>query len=128
MLIPYNRVKRSRFSFRLYRDHDALPCVDSRCDPPKAPLHLPLADQVTASDSLLVTIDHHRSRPSTHSKHAMIVHFRFSVEAGAKPDWKFMHCLPRKQEEVNDEVFYGKRSVVFPEAENRKWTIMACFE
>jgi ornithine carbamoyltransferase len=48
--------------------------------------------------------------------------------AGAKEDWKFMHCLPRKQEEVDDEVFYGDRSLVFPEAENRKWTIMACFE
>jgi ornithine carbamoyltransferase len=48
--------------------------------------------------------------------------------AGAKPDWIFMHCLPRKQEEVNDEVFYGERSLVFPEAENRKWTIMAVFE
>ncbi len=48
--------------------------------------------------------------------------------AGAKPDWKFMHCLPRKAEEVDDDVFYGKRSLVFPEAENRKWTIMACFE
>jgi ornithine carbamoyltransferase len=35
-----------------------------------------------------------------------------------------MHCLPRKPEEVDDEVFYGKRSLVFPEAENRKWTIM----
>jgi ornithine carbamoyltransferase len=23
---------------------------------------------------------------------------------GAKPDWKFMHCLPRKQQEVDDEV------------------------
>lgn len=49
-------------------------------------------------------------------------------QAGAKPDWIFMHCLPRKQEEVNDEVFYGPRSVVFPEAENRKWTIMAVFK
>lgn len=46
--------------------------------------------------------------------------------AGAKPDWKFMHCLPRHKEEVDDEVFYSDRSVVFPEAENRKWTIMAC--
>jgi ornithine carbamoyltransferase len=47
---------------------------------------------------------------------------------GAKPDWKFMHCLPRKAEEVDDEVFYSDRSVVFPEAENRKWTIMSVFE
>lgn len=23
---------------------------------------------------------------------------------GAKPDWVFMHCLPRKPEEVDDEV------------------------
>jgi len=50
------------------------------------------------------------------------------IDPHAKPDWKFLHCLPRKQEEVDDEVFYGPRSLVFPEAENRKWTIMACFE
>lgn len=49
-------------------------------------------------------------------------------QGGAKPDWKFLHCLPRKAEEVSDDVFYGPRSLVFPEAENRKWTIMACFE
>lgn len=36
---------------------------------------------------------------------------------GAKPDWKFMHCLPRKAEEVDDEVghtrgrFFFARSV-----------------
>lgn len=49
-------------------------------------------------------------------------------KGGASKDWKFMHCLPRKQEEVDDEVFYSDRSLVFPEAENRKWTIMAIFE
>ncbi|XP_012882190.1 PREDICTED: ornithine carbamoyltransferase, mitochondrial [Dipodomys ordii] len=43
----------------------------------------------------------------------------------AAPDWTFLHCLPRKPEEVDDEVFYSPRSLVFPEAENRKWTIMA---
>ncbi|NXD32600.1 OTC protein, partial [Spelaeornis formosus] len=48
-------------------------------------------------------------------------------EAGAKDSWVFLHCLPRKQEEVNDEVFYGDRSLVFPEAENRKWTILSVF-
>ena len=41
-------------------------------------------------------------------------------KGGANPDWKFMHCLPRKAEEVDDEVFYSDRSLVFPEAENRK--------
>jgi ornithine carbamoyltransferase len=68
-------------------------------------------------------------------------------EGGAKKDWKFLHCLPRKKDEVDDEVcflfnsapltcnaynttqvFYGPRSLVFPEADNRKWTIMALFE
>ncbi|KAI0045043.1 ornithine carbamoyltransferase 1 [Auriscalpium vulgare] len=49
-------------------------------------------------------------------------------EGGANPDWKFLHCLPRKAHEVDDDVFYGGRSLVFPEAENRKWTIMAAFD
>ncbi|KAI8084753.1 ornithine carbamoyltransferase [Halteromyces radiatus] len=49
-------------------------------------------------------------------------------KAGAKTDWSFMHCLPRKAEEVDDEVFYSDRSLVFPEAENRKWTIMAVID
>eukprot|EP00903_Cladosiphon_okamuranus_P010170 g9630.t1 len=40
----------------------------------------------------------------------------------------FMHCLPRHKEEVDDEVFYSKRSVVFPEAENRMWTVMALMQ
>ncbi|KAI9248657.1 ornithine carbamoyltransferase [Sporodiniella umbellata] len=47
---------------------------------------------------------------------------------GAKPDWIFMHCLPRKPEEVDDQVFYSERSAVFPEAENRKWTILAVID
>jgi len=60
------------------------------------------------------------------------------AKGGAKKDWKFMHCLPRKHEEVSDEVspphcarltlpkvFYSERSLVFPEAENRKWTVLA---
>ncbi|KAI9605895.1 hypothetical protein H4Q26_004265 [Puccinia striiformis f. sp. tritici PST-130] len=46
----------------------------------------------------------------------------------AELDWKFMHCSPRHKEEVNDEVFYGPRSLVFSEAENRRWTILSVFQ
>ncbi|KAI1210617.1 ornithine carbamoyltransferase precursor-like protein [Annulohypoxylon truncatum] len=47
---------------------------------------------------------------------------------GAKANWKFMHCLPRHQEEVEDDVFYSDRSLVFPEAENRLWAAFAVLE
>ncbi|KAG0636430.1 Aspartate/ornithine carbamoyltransferase [Tuber brumale] len=47
---------------------------------------------------------------------------------GADEDWRFMHCLPRKLEEVTDEVFYSPRSLVFPEAENRLYAAIAALE
>ncbi|KAL9024254.1 MAG: hypothetical protein Q9196_006650 [Gyalolechia fulgens] len=47
---------------------------------------------------------------------------------GAKPGWKFMHCLPRHPEEVSDEVFYSPRSLVFQEGENRLWAAIATLE
>jgi len=43
----------------------------------------------------------------------------------ANDDAVFLHCLPRHQEEVSDDVFYSNKSLVFPEAENRMWTVMA---
>ncbi|KAI4210688.1 MAG: hypothetical protein LQ351_006463 [Letrouitia transgressa] len=48
--------------------------------------------------------------------------------AGAKPGWKFMHCMPRHPEEVSDEVFYGSRSLAFQEAENRLYAAIAALE
>ena len=48
-----------------------------------------------------------------------------ALMAKADPNAVFLHCLPRHPEEVHDEVFYGKQSIVFPEAENRMWTVMA---
>ncbi|KAK1077177.1 ornithine carbamoyltransferase [Friedmanniomyces endolithicus] len=47
---------------------------------------------------------------------------------GAKQGWRFMHCLPRKPEEVSDEVFYSPASLVFQEAENRLWAALAVLE
>jgi ornithine carbamoyltransferase len=43
----------------------------------------------------------------------------------AASDAIFLHCLPRHVEEVTDEVIYSKQSMVFQEAENRMWTVMA---
>ena len=42
----------------------------------------------------------------------------------AKEEAVFLHCLPRKPEEVTDEVFNSDQSLVWQEAENRKWTVM----
>jgi len=47
---------------------------------------------------------------------------------GAKPGWRFMHCLPRHPEEVADEVFYSDKSLVFPEGENRLWAMVSALE
>ena len=46
----------------------------------------------------------------------------------AKPGFKFMHCLPRHEYEVSDEIFYSDHSIVFDEAENRLHTIMAVLD
>lgn len=53
---------------------------------------------------------------------------RMAADGRAKPDWKFLHCLPRHPEEVADEVFYSDRSLVFQEAENRLWAAVAALE
>ncbi|XP_066475950.1 ornithine transcarbamylase, mitochondrial [Tiliqua scincoides] len=53
--------------------------------------------------------------------------YQITMQTGkvAAPGWTFLHCLPRKPQEVDDEVFYSPQSLIFQEAENRKWTIMA---
>ena len=48
------------------------------------------------------------------------------LEATGNPDVRFMHCLPAvKGNEVTEDVFESKASVVFDEAENRLHTIKA---
>ncbi|CAI8496714.1 unnamed protein product [Hanseniaspora opuntiae] len=51
------------------------------------------------------------------------------IAALAKPDYTFMHCLPRHTEEVSDSVFYDeKHSIVFQEAENRLYAAIATLD
>ncbi|MXO65509.1 ornithine carbamoyltransferase [Altericroceibacterium endophyticum] len=56
-----------------------------------------------------------------------------ALMAQAKPDAKFLHCLPAHVgDEVTEEVFEGPQSVVFDEAENRihaqKSVLLWCFD
>ena len=45
---------------------------------------------------------------------------------GARPDCRFLHCLPvRRNVVVRDEVLDGPRSAVIPQAHNRLWAQMA---
>ncbi|OAN83607.1 ornithine carbamoyltransferase [Erythrobacter sp. EhN03] len=70
-----------------------------------------------------------------HNKLAAMAPFQVSqrLMSGAKPDAKFLHCLPAHVgDEVTEEVFEGPQSVVFDEAENRihaqKSVLLWCFD
>ncbi len=70
-----------------------------------------------------------------HNKLAAMAPFQVSLSlmGAAKPDAKFLHCLPAHVgEEVSEEVFEGEQSVVFDEAENRihaqKSVLLWCFD
>ena len=69
-----------------------------------------------------------------HNKLAAMAPFQVNerLMAGAKPDARFLHCLPAHVgEEVSAAVFDGPQSVVFDEAENRihaqKSILLWCF-
>ncbi|QZD94308.1 ornithine carbamoyltransferase [Qipengyuania gelatinilytica] len=69
-----------------------------------------------------------------HNKLAAMAPFQVGSKlmAEAKPDAKFMHCLPAHVgDEVTEEVFEGSQSIVFDEAENRihaqKSILLWCF-
>jgi ornithine carbamoyltransferase len=70
----------------------------------------------------------------THNKLAAMAPFQVNdaLMGGAKPDARFLHCLPAHVgEEVSESVFEGNQSVVFDEAENRihaqKSILLWCF-
>lgn len=51
--------------------------------------------------------------------------YKLAKRGGADPDWKYMHCLPRYLEEVEDAVMYGPRSKVFEQSANRLWAAVS---
>ena len=70
----------------------------------------------------------------THNKLAAMAPYQVNeaLMARAKPDARFLHCLPAHVgEEVSESVFEGPQSVVFDEAENRihaqKSILLWCF-
>lgn len=85
------------------------------------------------SDADVVYTDTWISMGSEKEKRERLVAFRnwqvnINLMSRAKSDAIFMHCLPaHKGEEVTEEVFESKNSVVFEQAENRLHTARAVF-
>ena len=84
----------------------------------------------------IVVTDTWVSMGQDHAHNKLAAMAPFQVGSGlmelAKPDAKFLHCLPAHVgDEVTEEVFEGPQSVVFDEAENRihaqKSILLWCF-
>ena len=43
------------------------------------------------------------------------------------PEWKLMHCLPRKGLEILESLFDSDHSIIFQQAENRRWVMYPIF-
>ena len=94
-----------------------------------------IPEEAVQNADILVT-DTWVSMGQEHEKAARLAAFQgfqitkeLAERGGAKEGWRFMHCLPRKKEEVSDEVFYDQgRSLVWREAENRLWAALAVLE
>ena len=93
------------------------------------------ADEAARGADILVTDTWvSMGQDHAHNKIAAMAPFQVgsSLMALAKPDAKFLHCLPAHVgDEVTEDVFEGPQSVVFDEAENRihaqKSVLLWCF-
>lgn len=92
------------------------------------------AEAVTGAD--IVVTDTWVSMGQAHAEEKIRAMMPYQVNAAlmaaAKPDARFLHCLPAHiGEEVAEDVFEGPQSVVFDEAENRihaqKSVLLWCF-
>ncbi|MGB5078236.1 MAG: ornithine carbamoyltransferase [Sphingorhabdus sp.] len=93
------------------------------------------AAEAVANADIVIT-DTWVSMGQEHAQAKMAAMMPFQVNAqlmaGAKPDAKFLHCLPaHRGEEVTDEVLDGAQSLIWNEAENRlhaqKSILLWCF-
>ncbi|MGR6329679.1 ornithine carbamoyltransferase [Sphingomonas sp. XXL09] len=80
------------------------------------------AEAVAGAD--IVVTDTWISMGQAHAEEKLAAMMPFQVDAAlmaqAKPDAKFLHCLPaHRGEEVVDAVIDGPQSLIWPEAENR---------
>ncbi len=96
----------------------------------KAPVEVLNAPIEAVTDADVLVTDTFISMGQENQRAEKLKHFEgFQVNADlvkhAQPNYIFMHCLPRHEAEVTDEIFYGPHSVVFDEAENRLYTIAA---
>jgi ornithine carbamoyltransferase len=92
------------------------------------------AEAVAGADVVVTDTWVSMGQDHTHNKLAAMAPFRVdeALMHGAKPDARFLHCLPAHVgEEVSEGVFEGPQSVVFDEAENRihaqKSILLWCF-
>ena len=80
--------------------------------------------QEAVADADIIVTDTWISMGQRHAetKLAAMMPFQVTAElmASARPDAKFLHCLPaHRGEEVTEEVIDGPQSLIWPEAENR---------
>jgi ornithine carbamoyltransferase len=92
------------------------------------------AEAVAGADVVVTDTWVSMGQEHVHNKLAAMAPFQVDAKlmANAKPDARFLHCLPAHVgEEVSEEVFEGPQSVVFDEAENRihaqKSILLWCF-
>ena len=92
------------------------------------------AEAVAGADVVVTDTWVSMGQEHTHNKLAAMAPFQVNeaLMAKARPDARFLHCLPAHVgEEVSEGVFEGPQSVVFDEAENRihaqKSVLLWCF-
>ena len=92
------------------------------------------AEAVAGADIVVTDTWVSMGQEHVHNKLAAMAPFQANAAlmAKAKADAKFLHCLPAHVgDEVSEEVFEGRQSVVFDEAENRihaqKSVLLWCF-